>query len=90
MADKKPTVKLWSTQEGKLLNFEVSVENNEIIAQRGDEYVKFPGGLTPAEFKKLVTAHNEANDGVKAISDEDLKAEQELADANEKLLDSLK
>ena len=77
MAEKKPTLELWSTRQGKIVDFEVSVENNEIVAENDGEFVKFPGGITKTELMKLVKAHNKANDGVKAITEEDLKATTE-------------
>jgi hypothetical protein len=91
MADKKPTLKLWSIQLGELSDFEVRVENKEIVAEHPDthETLKFPGGITKDELLELVDAHNEANDGVKAITEEELQAEKELDEANDKLLESL-
>ena len=91
MADKKPTIKLWSTQLGKIVDFEVRIENQEIVAEQGDtgEVLKFPGGITKDELLELAEAHNEANDGIKARTDEDLQAEQELEDTNNKLLEDL-
>ena len=91
MADKKPTLNLWSVQLGQLEEFDVRVENKEIVAEHSEtgETIKFPGGITKDELLELVDAHNEANDGVKAISEEDLQAEKELDEANDQLLESL-
>lgn len=92
MADKKPTLKLWSTQLGKLSDFEVRIENQEIVAEHPDtgEALKFPGGITKDELMELVDAHNEANENVKARTEEDLQAEKDLEDANNQLLEDLK
>lgn len=90
MTDKKPTVKLWSVKQGQLADFTASIENSEVVLQNGDEFIKFPGGLTPAEFKKLVAQHNKANDGLVAISPKDIAAQEKLDEANAALLDSLK
>ena len=89
MTDKKPTVRLWSVALGEFANFEVSIENSEVLLQRDEEFIKFPGGISKKEFDRLIKAHNDANEGVKGITPEDLQAEQDLADANEALLDSL-
>lgn len=90
MADKKPTIKLWSVKEGKLLAFELSSDGTDIIATRGDEAVKFPGGLTKEEFLTYAEEHNEVNKNLKAVSAEQIKADEERAEANASLLDSLK
>ncbi len=87
---KQPTVQLWSVAQGKLVDFIVSIENSEIICQNGDEFIKFPGGITKEELLELVAAHNEANDGVKAITPEEIQAQEDLDAANQSLLDSLK
>lgn len=89
MTDKKPTLKLWSVVKGEMADFEFSIENGDIIAECDGEFVKFPGGITKDELKKLVDAHNEANEGVKALSAEDIQVEEDLAEANQRLLDSL-
>lgn len=90
MADTKPTLELWSVREGKLVDWEVSIDGDEIVATNGDESLKFPGGLTKKELLKLVKAHNEANKDVKAITDEEIKAKEDLDAANLKLLEDLK
>ena len=91
MAKKKPTLKLWSIQLGELADFEVRVENKEIVAEHTEthESIKFPGGITKDELLELVEAHNDANDGVQAITEEEIQAEKELDEANDKLLESL-
>lgn len=86
----KPTVKLWSVAQGKLVDFAASIENDEIVCVNGDEAIKFPGGISPEELKALVQAHNDANSGVKGITEDDIKAQAELKAANERLLDSLR
>lgn len=86
----KPTVKLWSVTQGKLVDFAASIENDEIVCVNGDEAIKFPGGISPEELKTLVQAHNDANSGVKGITEDDIKAQAELKVANERLLDSLR
>lgn len=85
----KPTVKLYSVEEGKLVDFEVSVANDEVICTYKDEFLKFPGGLTKDQFLKLVDKHNKANDGLKAVTQEDIAAQEALAKKNEKLLEDL-
>ena len=91
MSEKKPTLKLWSIQLGELADFEVRVENKEIVAEHPEthESIKFPGGITKDELLELVEAHNDANDGVQAITAEEIQAEKELDEANDKLLESL-
>lgn len=91
MSEKKPTLKLWSIQLGELADFEVRVENKEIVAEHPEthESIKFPGGITKDELLELVEAHNDANDGVQAITEEEIQAEKELDEANDKLLESL-
>ena len=91
MSEKKPTLKLWSIQLGELADFEVRVENKEIVAEHPEthEVIKFPGGITKDELLELVEAHNDANDGVQAITEEEIQAEKELDEANDKLLESL-
>lgn len=86
---KKPILTLWSVKHGGHKAFEVSVENNEIVARYEDETIKFPGGITKDELLALQEAHNTANSGVKALTDEDIQAEKDLAEANEKLLNDL-
>lgn len=88
--ESQPTVKLWSVQKGQLEDFVVMIEGNEIVCYREGEILKFPGGLNKEEFLKLVDKHNKANDGVKAITKEEIQAKQELDAANQSLLDSLK
>jgi hypothetical protein len=89
MEDDKPTVKLWSTKEGQLLDFIVTIENGEVVCKNGDEFIKFPGALKPTEFRKLVKAHNKANEGVVAISSKEIEADEARDRANELLLKSL-
>ena len=90
MAEKKPTLELWSVRQGKLVDFEVSIDGEEIVAVNGDESLKFPGGITKKELLELAKAHNEANKDVKAITDEEIKAKEDLDAANLKLLEDLK
>jgi len=92
MAEKKPVIKLWSIRSGKLQNFEVSIENSEVVATNPetDEVIKFPGGITVGELTELAIKHNEANQGVTGISPEDIKAQEDLDAANSKLLEDLK
>ena len=87
----KPTIKLWSVQLGKLRDFEVRIENSEVVAEQPDtgETIKFTGGLSKDKLMELVDAHNKANKGVVARSEEDLQAEKELDEANEQLLKDL-
>ncbi len=51
---------------------EMSVDaNNEIVATFDDgTIVKFPSGLTKAEFTKLIKAHKDANEGQEVITPE--------------------
>lgn len=83
------TIKLYSVQHGKQLDFELRSENGEILAERGDETIKFPGGLSKEEFLDLVDQHNEANKGMRAITDAEVAEDRKLLEANEKLLESL-
>lgn len=87
---KKPTIKLWSTAVGAYQDFEVSIENNEVVATREDEQVKFPGGVTAPELLALADEHNKANEGIKAITQKDIQAAEDLAQANNQLLEDLK
>lgn len=86
----RPTVKLWSVAQGKLVDFAASVENDEIVCVNGDEAIKFPGGISPEDLKILIKAHNDSNSGVKGITEDDVKAQANLKAANERLLDSLR
>lgn len=85
------TVQLWNTDAGEMLDYVVTIDRNgEVVAtyEEGDyrDFLKFPGGLTPAQFQKLVKAHNTANEGIVGV---DLSEQEELAKKNEKLLESL-
>jgi len=85
----KPIVSIYSVQEGKKVPFEFSIENGEILATYKDEFLKFPGGLTKDELLTQIAAHNDANEGVVAVSDGELQAQVELVEANERLLKDL-
>lgn len=81
-----PSVKLWSTEEGKLVDFELTGDNNgEIVATYKDESLKFPA-VSKDKFLKLVAAHNEANEGVKAVDPDDAgKSSKKVQDLLEAL-----
>ncbi len=86
----KPQIKMWSVQEGKLVTWFLEEDTNgEIVASHKNETLKFPGGLSKKEFLAHVSAHNEANKGVRAVSEEDLKAEETKRAMNKQLLESL-
>ncbi len=51
--------------------------------------LKFPAGLSKAEFQKLVAKHNKANEGIVARSPEELEAEEANRVKSEKLLEDL-
>lgn len=85
------TVKLWNTELGKVAPYEVSIDRNgEVVCDYSDgsisDTIKFPGGLTKAQFEKLVKAHNDANEGVKALDQKELEKRDKR---NQELLDSL-
>lgn len=83
-------VDLYSTVEGKVVPFDVEVDaNGELVATRKDESLKFPGGLTKTQFQKMVNDHNKANEGVKARTAEEVKAEEDARERSRKLVDSL-
>lgn len=86
-----PTIQLWNTELGKLTDYEVSVDRNgDIVCEYEDKKVndtiKFPGGQTKTQFAKLVKAHNEANEGVKAVDTSAIEARDAK---NQALLESL-
>lgn len=89
-----PTIKLWNTELGHKAPYEVSTDQNGDLLCTYQELdvedvIKFPGGLSKAEFTKLVDAHNEANKGMKAVDPSDVEKTEERDDKNQKLLDSL-
>lgn len=90
MADKKPTLKLWSVRLGKYVNYSVSIENGEIVATYKDDNLKFPGGITKEELLALVKEHNDANEKITALAPAEIQAQEDLAAANDALLESLK
>lgn len=84
------TVDLYSVEQGKVVPFNVEVDQNgELVATNKDETLKFPAGLTKTQFTKLVSDHNKANEGVKARTAEEVKAEEEALARSQKLVDSL-
>lgn len=83
-------VSLYSTEEGKVVNYDVEVDQNgELVCTYKDEALKFPAGLTATQFKKAVADHNKANEGIKARTAEEVKAEEEARARSQKLVDSL-
>lgn len=93
---KKTTVKLWSTEQGKLVPFTLSVDNqNDIVAEYGSiedgnyEHLKFPSDLTKDELQKLFAKHNSDHKGIKALTEEELAAEAERKAVIQELVDSL-
>lgn len=84
------TVELYSVQAGELKEFELSVDHNgEIVAECGTEALKFPGNVTKKELQKLFTDHNKANDGVVALTPEEIKEQEGRLDKAQGLVDSL-
>lgn len=84
-------VKLWNTELGKVTPYEVTTDHNgDIVCDYSDgkvsDTIKFPGGQTKAQFEKLVKAHNDANEGLKAIDTTELEKRDKR---NQELLDSL-
>lgn len=90
-------VELYSTELGDYADFDLEVDQNgEILATRSDnngsdtdELIKFPAGLTKAQFGKLVDKHNKANEGVVARSPEEIEEEEKARKQSEKLLEEL-
>lgn len=84
------TAQLYSTVEGKVVDYQLSVDKNgDIIAEYGDDFLKFPGNVTKEELQGLFDAHNEANDGIVGLTPEEVaKQESAVANANS-LLDEL-
>jgi len=83
------TVKLYNVQEQKLVNYELSIENDEIVATYKDSFLKFPGGLTKKQFDKLVEEHNKVNKDQVPLSAEELEGKDKIQKLNTALLDSL-
>lgn len=84
------TTQLYSVQQGKLVDFKLDVDQNgEIVASTKNETLKFPAGLSKAELNKLFKAHNEANDGLVGLTEEEAEAGSKEAAASQKLIDSL-
>jgi len=83
------TVKLYNVKESKLVDYEVISENGEIIATHKDSFIKFPGGLTAKQFKKLVDEHNKVNADQVPISEKELKEQEDIEAKNLALLKSL-
>lgn len=83
-------VELYSVKEGKLVDYELSVDGSgEIVATYKDSNLKFPAGLSKKELQSAFKAHNQANDG-KVAKDESKPDEDEVRQAeSQKLLDSL-
>lgn len=81
---------LYSTEVGKVVSWDVEVDRNgELLATYKDEMLKFPAGLSKGELTKLVKDHNKANEGVKARTAEEVKAEEDAKERSQKLVDSL-
>lgn len=87
---------LYSVKQGKLVEWQLSVDpNGEIVAETGDiknknyEMLKFPAGLTKAQLNKVFKAHNEANEGKVALTDEQIEASNKTVSDSQKLIDSL-
>lgn len=89
MAD-QPTAKLYSTEEGKIVSWNLEVDkNNEIVATHKDEMLKFPGDVTKKKLLSLFDQHNKAHEGIKARSAEDVQAEEDARNQAQELLSSL-
>lgn len=88
MADK--TVKLYSVAEGKEVDFKVEVDRNgEIVASKGDEFVKFPAGMTKSQFTSEVSKFNKRHEGIVGIPEDQIRLQEENAEKSRKLIDSL-
>ncbi len=83
-------VNLYSTEQGKKVQFDLEVDQNgEIIARHEEEFVKFPAGLSKKQFEKLVSQHNQANEGIVARTPEEIEAEATDRKKSEQLLEDL-
>lgn len=65
--------------------------NGEIVATStaSNHTIKFPGGLSRAEFDQAVADYEEANKGQVLITPEELERRKSVAESNEKLLEEL-
>lgn len=84
-------VKLYSVTAGKEVPFSVEVDNaGELVATAKDGSVlKFPAGLTKAQFTKAVSDHNKANEGRVVRTADEVKEEEAAKERSQKLVDSL-
>lgn len=84
------TVELYSVKQGKAVDWELSVDGSgEIVAHNGDEFLKFPAGMTKEELQAAFEAHNTANAGVVALKEDEIDAQSETVKASQDLIDSL-
>lgn len=67
-----PSTHIFNAKTQQVELAELSVDaNNEIVATFCDDsVVKFPAGLSKEEFKKLIDAHQKANEGQEIITPE--------------------
>lgn len=83
-------VALYSVKQGKVVDWEMSVDaNGEFLAERKDEFLKFPAGLTKAQLVKEFKKHNEANKGKVALAEDEDGLVSKIAKASQNVLDSL-
>lgn len=84
------SIELYSVRKGELVDWNLEVDaNGEILASHDGESIKFPAGLTKAQFSKLVKEHNKANEGLKGLTEADQQAEAKVIEDSQKLIDSL-
>lgn len=85
-----PTVKLYSTEEGKVVDHDVEADQNgEIVATYKGHSVKFPAGMTKTQFDSEVRKFNKRHEGIVAIPEEDLKLQEENMRKSQDLLKKL-
>src|SRR3990167_3267792 len=67
-----PTRQIFNARTQKVEEAELTVDqNSEVIATFKDGgIIKFPAGLTSAEFEKLIAKHQVANEGQEVITPE--------------------
>lgn len=76
-----------NTQQVEKAEFEVD-QNNEIVATFKDgTFVKFPAGLSKAEFTKLKARHQSDNEGKEVLTEEVLAAQDKDRLNSEKLIE---
>lgn len=81
-------MKIFNAKSQQIEDAEMSVDdNNEIVATFKDGgIVKFPAGLSQADFDKLVQAHEDANKGQEVITEEMEQARIDARNASLKII----